>query len=183
MDAVLGETMHMRSHVRGLGRSDDEVRLRVQGGHPDVLFIDKAVTTIGRLACSDVVISHERVSRKHARIDREGGSYVLRDCGSRCGTFVNGRRVVEHVLAPGDRIALGAADRVHVTFDRETPTRTSAANSDVVDFTQVVAVLDILKAIGSGRLVDEVLALVIDAALATSAASVGSSCCETRRGS
>jgi pSer/pThr/pTyr-binding forkhead associated (FHA) protein len=47
-------------------------------------------------------------SRRHAAITRENGSFVLRDLGSTNGSFVNGVRVSEHVLQPGDEVRIGA---------------------------------------------------------------------------
>lgn len=152
-----------------------EAWLTIDGVHPELVSLEKGLTTIGRLPTSDVFISGDGVSRTHARIAREGSHFVLRDCGSRCGTFVNGRRVVECVLSSGDRIGLGRASGAQLTFqsnDLESSPVTRSG-SDGIDFTQMAAVLDIIKAIGSGRLLDEVLTLVIDAALATSAVERG----------
>ena len=152
-----------------------EAWLTIDGVHPELVSLEKRETTIGRLPTSDVFISGDGVSRTHARIVQEGHHYVLRDCGSTCGTYVNGRRVVECVLSPGDRIGLGRVSGAQLTFhcnDVESSPVTRSG-SDGIDFTQMAAVLDIIKAIGSGRLLDEVLTLVIDAALATSAAERG----------
>jgi pSer/pThr/pTyr-binding forkhead associated (FHA) protein len=53
-------------------------------------------------------VSDRLVSRRHAEIEREHGQYVLRDCGSRNGTFVNGQRISEpHILRDGDEIQIG----------------------------------------------------------------------------
>jgi serine phosphatase RsbU (regulator of sigma subunit) len=140
----------------------------------EAVVLSKPITTLGRLESSDVVVRSEWVSRRHALIERDGNRYVLRDCGARCGTFVNGRRTMEHVLAAGDCIGLGSAGTVDLTFEEASPARRPATGpSDAIDLTQVVAVLNILQAIGSGRVLDEVLALVIDAALATSGAERG----------
>jgi pSer/pThr/pTyr-binding forkhead associated (FHA) protein len=47
------------------------------------------------------------VSAQHAAIVYTGGRWVVRDLGSRNGTFVNGRRVREADLEHGDRIRFG----------------------------------------------------------------------------
>jgi ABC-type multidrug transport system ATPase subunit len=63
---------------------------------------------IGRGSESDLQLADETVSRFHALIewtDRTG--YVLRDTGSRIGTFVNGRLCDRHDLVFGDRIQIG----------------------------------------------------------------------------
>ena len=47
------------------------------------------------------------LSKRHARIEREGDEWVISDEGSRNGTFVNGERVARERLADGDRIEVG----------------------------------------------------------------------------
>jgi hypothetical protein len=70
---------------------------------------------IGREATCGLALNDRQVSRRHALIYREGDRYLLRDAGSRNGTFLNN----ELVLAPqplndGDQI--GIAARFRVTF-------------------------------------------------------------------
>ncbi len=47
------------------------------------------------------------VSRIHVRLDRDGDDWMLLDLGSTNGTFVNGERVSEVRLKPGDVIEIG----------------------------------------------------------------------------
>lgn len=61
-----------------------ELRLRFQGR--DVIMHGDSLV-IGRQASSDVVVSDLVVSRRHARVERRGGNFVLIDV-SRNGTFV-----------------------------------------------------------------------------------------------
>ncbi|SFC84454.1 FHA domain-containing protein [Streptomyces aidingensis] len=68
--------------------------------------IGDAPFTFGRQARSDVVIASRRASRFHAEVRQEAAGYVLHDRGSRNGTLVNGERVTEHVLQPGDVITI-----------------------------------------------------------------------------
>ena len=60
--------------------------------------IDKSLFTIGRRTAADLQIVSTDVSREHAEIVRDGEQYVLRDRGSRYGTFVNGDLITEHTL-------------------------------------------------------------------------------------
>ncbi len=63
---------------------------------------------IGRDTASAIAINDAEVSRKHARLNFQGGKYVIEDLGSTNGTFVNGQRLVSPVvLKSGDVISLG----------------------------------------------------------------------------
>lgn len=83
-----------------------------QGPRLDQVFeLDQDVIALGREAGNDLIIEDPQVSRRHARLTRQGGSYVIEDLGSTNGTFVNGSRVtVPVLLADGDLI--GLADTV-----------------------------------------------------------------------
>ncbi len=68
-------------------------------------------STIGRDPDCDILFSPNEVlvSARHATLSFQGGSYVLRESGSRNGTFVNGERLTdEHVLQHGDLVQFGA---------------------------------------------------------------------------
>jgi hypothetical protein len=63
---------------------------------------------IGRDSASAIAINDAEVSRKHARLNFQGGKYVIEDLGSTNGTFVNGQRLVSPVvLKSGDVVSLG----------------------------------------------------------------------------
>jgi hypothetical protein len=74
--------------------------------------LDQDATTIGRSADCDVVLPKRQVSRYHARIERDDaagpGGYLLRDLGSKNGTYVNGQEVVgePYRLKDGDEIQI-----------------------------------------------------------------------------
>jgi hypothetical protein len=58
-----------------------------------------------------IVIKDGRVSKKHAWIGERDGSIVIVDRGSTNGTYLNGARIQEAKVVPGDIITLsGAAD-------------------------------------------------------------------------
>lgn len=79
-----------------------------RGDQPDaVLSLSKAQVVIGRDPECDVQVDFPQVSGRHARIDVKGGRFVLTDLSSANGTWVNGQRVRQKVLQPGDAIGLG----------------------------------------------------------------------------
>jgi hypothetical protein len=73
-------------------------------------------TTIGRSRECDIVVDDPNVSRKHAEIRRTIEGWTVVDLGSTNGIKVNGRRVREAVLSPGDEITLGL---IQLGFDEE----------------------------------------------------------------
>lgn len=68
---------------------------------------------IGRRPGNDVVLADEKTSGVHAEVVPEGDRHVLRDLGSTNGTFLDGKRVTELVLTPGDVVTIG---RLQVKF-------------------------------------------------------------------
>ena len=69
--------------------------------------INKGQVFVGRDVACEVMVNHSSVSRKHAEVVRLAEGYLLRDLGSRNGTFVNGQRVQEYLLQDGDMVAFG----------------------------------------------------------------------------
>lgn len=83
---------------------------------------DQEIVTIGRDPKNDVEIPVAKVSMRHAAIQRNRQSYVLRDLNSTNGTFVirGDRRFLLNrnrpscTLADGDRISLGSSETLMV---------------------------------------------------------------------
>ena len=86
------------------------IRLLIESaGRSDAFETAEAVVTIGRTEANALRLADEGLSRQHCRIERlADGSYRVADLASRNGTFVNGRRIDEHALGPGDRIRIGS---------------------------------------------------------------------------
>ena len=64
--------------------------------------------TIGRAPDCDCHLTEPSVSRRHARLRRVDGTWLLRDLGSSHGTRVNGTRVTDEIeVRPGDHLSLG----------------------------------------------------------------------------
>ena len=62
---------------------------------------------LGRSPGCQLVFADDTVSRRHAELRMTEGRWMLRDLGSANGTWVNGRRVMEAEVAPGDEVQLG----------------------------------------------------------------------------
>jgi hypothetical protein len=69
--------------------------------------IQHARLVLGRSRACTIVLADETVSRRHAELALDDGCWVIRDLGSSNGTWVNGRRVVEAEVRPGDDVVLG----------------------------------------------------------------------------
>ncbi|MGD2105070.1 MAG: FHA domain-containing protein [Anaerolineae bacterium] len=71
-------------------------------------ILERDHTVIGRSSDCDVVLPKRQVSRHHAEIERDDEGYLLRDLGSKNGTYVNGRVVGDepHRLKDGDEIQI-----------------------------------------------------------------------------
>jgi pSer/pThr/pTyr-binding forkhead associated (FHA) protein len=69
---------------------------------------------IGRSRDCDVVIADPNVSRRHAELRRGEHGWSVVDLGSTNGVKVNGRRVSDSRLRPGDQITIGVTD---LTFE------------------------------------------------------------------
>jgi pSer/pThr/pTyr-binding forkhead associated (FHA) protein len=65
------------------------------------------ITVVGRREDCDLRIPLGDVSRKHCRLIRDGDTVRIEDLGSSNGTYHNGARVQEAVLAPGDSVQIG----------------------------------------------------------------------------
>ena len=92
-----GETPH--SHV---------LELTVDGAPVRALLRDGEVLLVGRDPSCQVVVPDRVVSRRHAQISREAGTWVVRDLGSRNGIHVDGRRA--EVVTVTDRASLRLGD-------------------------------------------------------------------------
>jgi phosphoserine phosphatase RsbU/P len=142
-----------------------------------VVVLDKPTFTIGRRSANDLQLTGTDVSRDHAEILRADDRYLVRDRGSRCGTYVNGAQVSERHLAHGDKIQVGrtaGAQLVFLVHDRTSDSSSRAGASGIVGgFRQIATLLDALRGLGSNRVLDEVLTLVMDAAIDVTGAERG----------
>ena len=71
------------------------------------ILLDKPILLFGRHQECDVQLNSKKISRRHCCIAQVGEALVVRDLGSTNGVKINGERVVEGVLVPGDELIIG----------------------------------------------------------------------------
>jgi serine phosphatase RsbU (regulator of sigma subunit)/pSer/pThr/pTyr-binding forkhead associated (FHA) protein len=77
--------------------------------------------SIGRASDCSIPIKDRYLSRKHAEIVQLNGGWLLKDCGSANGTYLNGTRVErDSPLSNGDRIRLGDTEILFETTEHNT---------------------------------------------------------------
>lgn len=148
--------------------------------------LDPLPFRIGRAPDSALILRDSRASRAHSRIFVEGGAYWIEDCGSRHGTFVNGGRISRHALCNSDHIDFGAQDSYQLVFaldgaelkrimEQLAAAEKPAAAPGVVggNLAKLRAILDLARTLQSSFSMDDVLASVVDTALAITGAERG----------
>jgi hypothetical protein len=69
--------------------------------------LDRPHVTLGRTKHCDLYLPMPDVSRHHARLFFSNGEWVIQDCGSLNGVFVNTEKVMRKTLRVGDEIRIG----------------------------------------------------------------------------
>jgi phosphoserine phosphatase RsbU/P len=134
---------------------------------------------IGRQGTNHLVLRDNRISRSHAQIVAENGDYFLEDLESRQGVYVNGQRVTRHKLNESDRIDFGLADSYRLMFSAQgndlhrflhhlPPQAATASN-----LSKLRSLVEVARALQSSLSHNDVLAAVVDAALAVTGAERG----------
>jgi sigma-B regulation protein RsbU (phosphoserine phosphatase) len=130
-----------------------------------VVLIEKDLFTVGRRGGKDLQLSGPEISRDHAEIIRRDGHYFVRDLESRSGTFVNGESVTERQLGQLDRLRFGVNSPEMLFIEQMTGAVERVTDLAVGDLRQVSSLLEGLRAMGSSRVLDDILALVLDSAI------------------
>ena len=76
-------------------------------GDQDFDLVTDHVYVVGRAVTSDIPIFDPTISRRHAELTVSANSVLLKDLGSSNGTFINGERVSEGRVHPGDSVTFG----------------------------------------------------------------------------
>src|SRR5262249_25022728 len=101
-----------------------------------VFILRPSTSWIGRDPECHIRLRDSGVSRRHACLAYVGRTLLLRDNGAKNGTYINGRRIREHALVPGDEIQLGPHVALLFSRAREAAERRAqheAAREEVVN--------------------------------------------------
>src|SRR5262245_59619502 len=90
-------------------------------------------TTVGRVSDNAFEIPEASVSSHHAEIHLRGNDVLIKDLNSTNGTFINGEKVTEAILKPGQLLRLGM-----VEMRLETGEAAAAIKKQVLDQTRVI---------------------------------------------
>lgn len=128
-----------------LGADGEDMVLRLDAVQPDAFLQRPALPLVsetgqwnlGREQAGSPLpeisfpMSFRDISRRHARILRDGeGRYLLQDISS-LGTWVNGRRLHgTHVLVDGDRMQFGNSAELVFTLPKDSPAPQPLANAE-----------------------------------------------------
>jgi Nif-specific regulatory protein len=117
----------------------------VQGAGAGTRFqIEASEIEIGRAPGCVICLSDPAAGWKHASLQQQQGRFLLTDYRTPAGTFVNGRRTQQHVLAPGDQIRIG--DTVLIFRPEETQSRIEPAQAFLL---RACTLLFLFRALGS----------------------------------
>ncbi len=177
---------HVASIPAGSSPGLAPILVVVEGTTQRTMSLDTTPFTVGRNKDNHLVIADGHVSRNHAGIVLENGQYFLVDNGSRHGTFVNGEKVTRHQLKAGDQLYFGALrGGAYVIFDPDS----AASSTPAHDFLSQIAAVEVKRGasdleklslfleaahkLSTTRMLDDVLATVIEAALKLTGAERG----------
>src|ERR1035441_4462326 len=94
-------------------------------GRTQELKVEK--TTIGRVEDNTFQIAEPSVSSHHCEVLLQGNEVLVRDLNSTNGTFINGEKVTEKVIKPGQILRLG---QIEMRLETDAPAVPSKKPND-----------------------------------------------------
>jgi adenylate cyclase len=151
---------------------------------------DAEPCVIGRSREATIQLDDPSLSRRHCEVSKFDARWMLRDLGSVNGTFCNNMAITTHFLRAGDRIQLG---NTVITFTQPDENKRAAAAAAIADTGDAVYeptgtdldseisrklrnfqnLLEITKAVNSARSKEQLLGMIIDAAIELTSAQRG----------
>lgn len=118
---------HLEEQLALLSPEDRAVVAEIQnsGGEKAMILIARGANkgsrflitsegvVIGRSSNCSIFLDDVTVSRTHAKITKQGKSFILKDEGSLNGTYINNISITEHELVSGDEFQVG---KFHLLF-------------------------------------------------------------------
>lgn len=106
------QVFRSKDQIRQLATQEKRAELVIIMGHDIGMTyrLLSGTSYLGRRGTNEIHIEDENLSRTHAEIQTKEDKYVLRDLDSTNGTFVNGKRITQHILMPGDHIRVGTTE-------------------------------------------------------------------------
>jgi len=99
------------------------------------LKVDK--TTVGRLEDNSFQVAEPSISSHHCELTRRGAELLVKDLNSTNGTFINGEKVAEAVLKPGQILRLG---QVEMRLESGAAAAASATSKKPLEKTMVIGI-------------------------------------------
>lgn len=116
----------IEAYESGISKSEPSLVLERENQPKQIIPLTQKDIFIGRSSECDVVIEGRYISRRHARIFIENGSYVIEDLKSTLGMTINGEKTSRHLLKDKDEITLGTICLTFVEPSREESTDSGA---------------------------------------------------------
>jgi len=149
-------------------------------GNRSRVLIDPLPFLIGRQGDNHLILRDNRASRNHARIFAKDGEYFIEDLKSRHGVYVNGQRITSQKLCNSDRIDFGFQDSYRLIFTLEEDEIHrfleqigTQAGSGAGNLSKLRSLMEVARALQTSLSSGDVLAAVVDAALAVTGAERG----------
>lgn len=89
-----------------------KVRNKSAGLAAQLIHLKAGPNRFGRSSTNDFQIDHPSISSNHCQLILENGSVRIRDVSSTNGTFIDGKRVNDAVLKPGQSFWLGGIELI-----------------------------------------------------------------------
>jgi serine phosphatase RsbU (regulator of sigma subunit) len=140
------------------------------------LEIGPEAMRIGRDPGCDLVVPEATVSRRHVRLFWDGNELAVEDLNSSGGTFLNGLKIQRAVIRPGDVLRLGP--RTEFVLEEEAPSTTlglamQKEGEEQGGVRHLQVLLDVARALNAATVLEEVLEIVLQAAVRLTKADRG----------
>ncbi|MCX6081928.1 MAG: FHA domain-containing protein [Chloroflexi bacterium] len=127
-----------------MDQEQDYLIFRSQPRQDEKIMLLNLPVVIGRTSPAEVIIDIQDISRRHARISREAGVYLIEDLGSSNGTYLNNQRIeTAHQFQPGDMLRFGASTTLELVA---APAPAPAANATVITTVSQISHADLQPA-------------------------------------